>query len=104
MATNSDSPKKNANGMQRLFARLTAAKRPAMTLCAILALSLPTAACFEATRTTVTGTGGNKRVNEQKARCAGWSRIKYDGTNDTFETIWQVRVHNALGRKKRCWK
>jgi hypothetical protein len=43
-------------------------------------------------------------VNEQKARCTGIRKITYDGTNDTFETIWQIRVHNAFGRRKRCFK
>ncbi|MCP3368290.1 hypothetical protein [Bradyrhizobium cajani] len=38
------------------------------------------------------------------ARRGGLRKITYDGENDTFETIWQIRVHNAVGRKKQCWK
>jgi hypothetical protein len=42
------------------------------------------------------------RPSDSKARCAGWKPIKYSGEADTFETIWQVRVHNQLGLNKRC--
>lgn len=81
--------------------RLPPATKPALTLLLLSVLCLPTAGCFEATRTTVTA--GSKPAS-LAARCAGWTRISYSGDSDTMETIEQVRIHNQVGRNKRCWK
>lgn len=62
---------------------------------------MPLAGCFEATRTTVTA--GNSDAN-RAARCAGWRYIKYSGKKDTLETINQVRQHNTVGERKKCWR
>jgi len=67
----------------------------------LLSLTMTLGGCFATTRTTVSA--GNSEPN-RAARCAGWRFIKYDGDVDTLETINQVRTHNAVGERKRCWK
>lgn len=99
-----DSAPSKPNGPDLWKKKLKTVKKPALTLSALLVLCLPTAACFEATRTTVTATGGSYRATEQQARCSGWRKITFDAENDTIDTIQQVRVHNRTGRNKRCWK
>lgn len=89
------------NGTPRWSRKLTKAKKPALTLSALLVLCLPTAACFEATRSTVTA---GQSPSASKARCAGWRSIQYDYLNDTMGTIQQVRQHNQTGVNKKCWK
>lgn len=59
------------------------------------------AGCFEATRTTVTA---GRSEASRAARCAGWRHIEYSGDLDTLDTINQVRVHNSVGERKKCWK
>jgi hypothetical protein len=47
-------------------------------------------------------TGNSKDV--QKARCAGWRAITFSAKGDTEQTIKEVRTHNVVGVKKKCWK
>lgn len=94
------------NGMRHWPEKLKRAKRLALTLSALLVLSLPTAACFEATRSTVTGTGSSNasvKQSAQKARCSSWRPLEYDAENDTLDTIHGIRIHNATGVNKKCW-
>ncbi|KRQ11947.1 hypothetical protein AOQ73_05940 [Bradyrhizobium pachyrhizi] len=105
MAIETASTSRNLSGLPAWRAKLLKARKSALTLSAISVLSLPIAGCFNATLTTVTATAPiNDQQVVRKARCAGWHRITYSGNNDTFETIWQIRVHNAVGRKKKCWR
>lgn len=102
------SPKSNASGIRRWSARAVAVKKTALTLCALSALCLPIAGCFEATRSTVTGAGilssEQRRVAAKEARCARWRMIKFDAESDTITTMQAIRVHNQTGVNAGCWK
>lgn len=108
MASKSDSLKSSASGTQPWSGKAANLKKTALTLSALLVLCLPIAACFETTRSTVTGTAllssAQRKVETKKARCGRWQKIKYDGQADTFETIWQIRIHNQTGVNARCWR
>lgn len=39
-----------------------------------------------------------------KAICEPWRSISYSGRGDTAKTVREIRVHNRVGQKLRCWK
>lgn len=69
------------------------AKRLGLTLSVIL-LPLLLANCVT-TRETATSV---------KALCAAWRAISYSAKGDTQMTVTQIRKHNAVGKRLRCWK
>ena len=81
------------------------AKRRALRLSALCALSLLTAACLQTTRGTATHSllpAAERKAAESRARCAGWRGISYSAKADTPQTVAQVRTHNETGRRKGC--
>ena len=61
-------------------------------LLALLALFLGGCAT---TRTTATTT---------EALCAPWRAITYSGKSDSPQTARQIRVHNDVGKRLKCWR
>jgi len=102
------SPSSKPSGTRDWSKKALRLKRTALTLIALSVLCLPTAACFEATRSTVTGTGllssAQRQAETKKARCGRWQKIEYDGQGDTLPTIWQIRKHNQTGVNAGCWR
>lgn len=81
------------------------AKRLALTLSALCALSLVIANCSATTNGTATRSllsNKDRKAAELKARCAGWKAISYSAKGDTEQTVTEVREHNQTGLNKRC--
>lgn len=87
------------NGMPQMpsiFARLNKPARTLKLLCLLSCLVLPLPGCLT---TSTTGTYGSK-----PSMAAAFRPITYSSKKDTAETVRQIRVHNATGRKLHLWK
>ena len=92
-------------GTGRLSASIARARRRALRLSALCALSLLTAACWQTTRGTATRgllPAAERKALESRARCGGWRGISYSAKADTPQTVAEIRTHNETGRRKGC--
>lgn len=53
--------------------------------------------------TLLTGCGTISTATNKQAQCAAWRAISYSAKKDTAETVKQVRVHDATGKRLGCW-
>ena len=78
------------SGMLRSTPRLSAGRKPALMLSAMLGLTLLTG-CVTTSST------------EIAAQCSAWRSIYYSASKDTQATIRQILVHNRTGKNLGCW-